>query len=59
LQALPFVPLPGQERIVAALPTIIRELKKQGYGFATVGDLVVSDPPTASDMSVDGKGVSE
>ena len=44
---------------VAALPTIIRELKKQGYGFATVGDLVVSDPPTASDMSVDGKGVSE
>jgi hypothetical protein len=44
---------------VAALPTIIRELKKQGYGFATVGDLVVSDPPTAADMSVDGKGVSE
>ena len=44
---------------VAALPTIIKELKKQGYGFATVGDLVVSDPPTANDMSVDGKGVSE
>ena len=44
---------------VAALPTIIKELKKQGYGFATVGDLVVSDPPTASDMSVDGKGVTE
>jgi len=44
---------------VAALPTIIKELKKQGYEFATVGDLVISDPPTASDMSVDGKGVSE
>lgn len=44
---------------VAALPTIIKELKKQGYDFATVGDLVISDPPTASDMSVDGKGVSE
>jgi peptidoglycan/xylan/chitin deacetylase (PgdA/CDA1 family) len=44
---------------VAALPTIIKELKKQGYGFATVGDLVVSDPPGPSDMSVDGKGVSE
>jgi peptidoglycan/xylan/chitin deacetylase (PgdA/CDA1 family) len=44
---------------VAALPTIIKELKKQGYEFATVGDLVISDPPTASDMSVDGKGVTE
>ena len=44
---------------VAALPTIIKDLKQQGYGFATVGDLVVSDPPGPNDMSVDGKGVSE
>ncbi len=44
---------------VAALPTIIKNLKKRGYEFATVGDLVVSDPPTANDMSVDGRGVSE
>ena len=44
---------------VAALPTIIKDLKAQGYDFATVGDLVVSDPPGPNDMSVDGKGVKE
>ncbi len=44
---------------VAALPIIIKNLKQQGYEFATVGDLVVSDPPTANDMSVDGRGVRE
>lgn len=51
----------GGDRVntVAALPTIIKELKKQGYDFATVGDLVISDPPTANDMSVDGRVVSE
>lgn len=51
----------GGDRVntVAALPTIIKDLKKRGYEFATVGDLVVSDPPTANDMSVDGRGVSE
>ena len=44
---------------VAALPSLIKELKKQGYDFSTVGDLVVSDPPTANDVSADGNGVSE
>ncbi len=48
-----------QSNTVAALPAIIKGLKQRGYEFATVGDLVVSDPPTANDMSVDGRGVSE
>ena len=55
---LPFIATDGSNT-VAALPTVIKDLKAQGYDFATVGDLVVSDPPGPNDMSVDGKGVKE
>lgn len=44
---------------LAAVPQIVKQLRAQGYEFATVGDLVVSDPPTAGDLSKDGRGVSE
>ena len=36
---------------VAALPRIVKELRAKGYQFATVGDLVISDPPGTDDMS--------
>ncbi|MSO43892.1 MAG: polysaccharide deacetylase family protein [Thermoleophilia bacterium] len=44
---------------VQALPGIITALRARGFEFATVGDLVVSDPPGSDDVSVDGQGVSE
>jgi peptidoglycan-N-acetylglucosamine deacetylase len=36
---------------VAAVPRIISGLRAKGYEFATVGDLVISDPPGSDDMS--------
>lgn len=36
---------------VAAVPRIIKELRAKGFEFATVGDLVISDPPGSDDMS--------
>lgn len=44
---------------LAAVPQIVKQLRAQGYEFATVGDLVVSDPPKAGDVSKDGRGVTE
>ncbi len=36
---------------VQALPRIVTGLRARGYEFATVGDLVISDPPGSDDMS--------
>lgn len=40
---------------VAAVPRIIKELRAKGFEFATVGDLVISDPPGADDMSAESR----
>ncbi len=40
---------------VAAVPRIIAALRAKGYEFATVGDLVISDPPGAADMSSESR----
>ena len=34
---------------VAAIPKIVRRLRKQGYGLVTVPKLLLEDPPTAAD----------
>ncbi|MFM9019240.1 MAG: polysaccharide deacetylase family protein [Actinomycetota bacterium] len=40
---------------IAALPRIVKDLRAKGYEFATVGDLVISDPPGSDDMSSDSR----
>lgn len=40
---------------VAAVPKIIKELRAKGYDFATVGDLVISDPPGSDDMTSESR----
>ncbi len=40
---------------VAAVPKIIKELRAKGYEFATVGDLVISDPPGSDDMTSESR----
>lgn len=40
---------------IAAIPRIVKELRAKGYEFATVGDLVISDPPGADDMSSESR----
>ncbi|MBM3635383.1 MAG: polysaccharide deacetylase family protein [Actinobacteria bacterium] len=40
---------------IAALPRIVKDLRAKGYEFATVGDLVISDPPDSDDMSSESR----
>jgi len=40
---------------VAAVPRLIKELRAKGFSFATVGDLVISDPPGSDDMSSESR----
>ncbi len=40
---------------VQAVPRIIKELRAKGFEFATVGDLVISDPPGSDDMSSESR----
>ena len=44
---------------VAAVPKIIKELRAKGFEFATVGDLVISDPPGSGDMSSDSRSTQK
>lgn len=44
---------------VAAIPRIIKELRAMGYGFSTVGDLVISDPPGSDDMSSESRSTQK
>lgn len=44
---------------VAAIPRIVKELRAKGYEFATVGDLVISDPPGSDDMSSDSRSTQQ
>jgi len=44
---------------VAAVPKIIKELRAKGFEFATVGDLVISDPPGSDDMSSDSRSTQK
>ncbi|MBM3665285.1 MAG: polysaccharide deacetylase family protein [Actinobacteria bacterium] len=40
---------------IAALARIVKDLRAKGYEFATVGDLVISDPPGSDDMSSESR----
>lgn len=40
---------------VAALPRIVKDLRAKGYQFATVGDLVISNPPGPDDISAESR----
>jgi peptidoglycan/xylan/chitin deacetylase (PgdA/CDA1 family) len=44
---------------VAAIPRIVKELRAKGYEFATVGDLVISDPPGQDDMSSESRSTQQ
>ena len=44
---------------VAAIPKIVSQLRAKGYEFATVGDLVISDPPGSDDMSSDSRSTQQ
>lgn len=44
---------------VAAIPRIVKELRAKGFEFATVGDLVISDPPGTDDMSSDSRSTQQ
>lgn len=44
---------------ITAVPKIVKALRDQGYDFATVGDLVISDPPGADDMSSQSRSTQQ
>jgi peptidoglycan/xylan/chitin deacetylase (PgdA/CDA1 family) len=46
-----------RSQTLEALPEIVRGLRARGFEFTTAGDLLVSDPPRASDV-VDERGSS-